>query len=78
MTDFTTTSEQQIEVHRIATKMSEEGISAAFIAHVVQFACVYEGAFELMQLWIDSANAKDRDGAIADLQDGVQRFKERS
>lgn len=76
MTLFTTTPEQQIEIYKIAAKMSENGLSAVFISDVVQMACVYEGAFELMQLWAESTSSKDQDEIIADLQDEVERLKE--
>ena len=76
MTAFTTTPEQQIEVYKIAAKMSKNGLSAIFIADVVQMACSYEGAFELMQLWVESKSSKDRDEVIADLQDETERLKE--
>ncbi|MCB0330567.1 MAG: hypothetical protein KDD70_12910, partial [Bdellovibrionales bacterium] len=76
MTAFTTTPEQQIEVYKIASKMSENGLSAEFIADVVPMACIYEGAFELMELWAESDDDAERDEIVADLQDEAERLKE--
>ena len=76
MTAFTTTPEQQVEVYKIAAKMSAKGLSAAFVAEVVQMAVEYEGALELMQLWNESCDQAEQDEIIADLQEETERLRE--
>jgi DNA-binding phage protein len=76
MTRFTTTPEQQSEVYKIAAKMLEKDLSPIFVDEVVQMARVYEGAFELMQLWAEAKSSAERDEIVADLQDEAERLKE--
>jgi len=76
MTSYTTNPEQKIEVYKIAVLMNEAGLSSAFISDAVEVAREYEGAFELMKLWVEEKSQRERDEIIADLQDEIDRLKE--
>ncbi len=76
MTIYTTSPDQQIEVYKIAVAMHEAGLSNTFVSEVVAMAQSYEGAFELMKLWSEESEQRERDEIIADLQDEVERLRE--
>ena len=46
MSLYKTTDEQKVKLYEIATKMKKEGLEARFIANAVQFAEIYEGAYD--------------------------------
>ena len=77
MIPFTTKPEQKVEIYRIATEMSAAGLSAEFVSQVVEMASEYEGAFNLMELWSEEKEGKEREEIISDLQEEIDSYVER-
>ena len=64
-----THSSEQMKLFEIATKMKKSGLADDFIVAAVKTALKFEGVADLMYLWIDEDDRKERDEIIADLQD---------
>lgn len=64
-------SSEQVKLFGIATKMEESGLPAEFIVGAVQTALEFEGVADLMNLWIDEEDKKEKDQIIADIQDMI-------
>lgn len=77
MMSFTTTSEQLLELYEIATQMRAAGLPADFITAAVKRAEEYEGTFELMALWRDETDPREREEALIDIQEAVDDGLER-
>jgi DNA-binding phage protein len=73
---LTTTPEQKVEVHKIAAKMAESGLSAEFVSKAADLALIYEGAFDLMVLWSEEEDKSERTQIVADLQDEIDSHVE--
>jgi|SRR6185312_6832351 len=71
MSIFLTSDEQKIRVYEIAAQMKKIGLSIRFISACVEQAREYEGSYDLMVLWSEADNEKDRNEVIADLQDEI-------
>ena len=61
----------QLELFKIATEMNTQGIPANFIADAVSTASEFEGVYDLMKLWINETDQKERDEIVADIQDMI-------
>ena len=61
----------QIELFEIAGAMKKSGLSADFIAAAVNTATEFEGVYDLMKLWMNETDAKERDEIVADIQDMI-------
>ena len=61
----------QIELFEIAGAMKKIGLSAEFIAAAVNTATEFEGVYDLMKLWINETDGKERDEIVADIQDMI-------
>lgn len=55
--------------------MAEEGLSQDFIFQLFCLAEKYEGIFDLLNLWINETDPKERGEIIADLQDEIEELK---
>lgn len=69
---------KEIHLFSIATDMKKTGLlSDHFIVSAVHAAFKYEGVMDLMELWENEKNVKERDEIIADIQeildDSVQK-----
>ena len=64
-------SSEQVELFPIAVKMKKAGLEGSFIVHSVQAALRLEGVADLMHLWADEKDCKERDEIIADIQDMI-------
>ena len=62
----------QLELFEIATVMKKMGLPARFIAAAVETAMAFEGVYDLMTLWMNEGDAKERDEILADIQDMIQ------
>ena len=62
----------QLELFEIATVMKKMGLPARFIAAAVETAMAFEGVYDLMTLWMNEGDAKERDEIVADIQDMIQ------
>ena len=76
MKAFKTSAEQQVRVYEIATAMKTEGQKASFITNCVKLALEYEGAHDLMVLWVEASSEKEKDEIVADLQDEIDTHQE--
>ncbi len=61
----------QIELFEIAGEMKKQGLSADFITAAVSTATEFEGVYDLMKLWINETDSKERDEIVADIQDMI-------
>ena len=75
MIPFTTTAAQKVRVAQIAAKMKAQGLEDEFIAAVIDFASIYEGAYNLMEMWASEKKRTERDAIIADLQDEIEDYQ---
>ena len=63
--------DNQIELFEIATKMKACGLHSDFITASVQTAMEFEGVYDLMKMWAEETEPKERQEIIADIQDMV-------
>lgn len=68
-------NKKRFEIARIVFKMAEEGLSQDFIFQLFCLAEKYEGIFDLLSLWINETDQKEKDEIIADLQDEVEELQ---
>lgn len=68
-------NKKRFEIARIVFKMAEEGLSQDFIFQLFCLAEKYEGIFDLLNLWINETDQKERDEIIADLQDEIEELQ---
>lgn len=64
-------SSEQMKLFNIAIKMKKSGLADAFIVDAVKTALEFEGVADLMYLWINEKDKKERDEIIADIQDMI-------
>lgn len=74
---LTNNPEEKIEIYKIAVMMHERGLASSFIVEAVEAALGYVGALELMELWSEATEDAERDEIIADLQDEIERRREK-
>lgn len=76
MSLFEVSPEQKIKLYEIATSMKASGLDALFIASGVEIGLIYEGVFDLFELWAKEKDPEERDTILADIQDEIDEFKE--
>jgi DNA-binding phage protein len=76
MSTYRTSDEQKVRVYQIATEMHKAGLSASFITGAVKLAEYYEGAFDLLELWVTEKKQTERDQIISDIQDEIDDYSE--
>ena len=76
MIPFTTNADQKVKVYEIAANMKANGLSTEFISDAVEMALAYEGSHDLMVMWAEEKEQKERDEIIADIQELVDDHKE--
>lgn len=76
MSVFITSDEQKVRVYEIAAEMKKKGLPVKFICSSVEQALRYEGTHDLMVLWFEAENRKDRSEVLADLQDEIDNGDE--
>ncbi len=67
---FSTTTKQKKEVLRIAGKMREAKIDKSFVKDIIDIANIYEGTYNLMELWEGGD-----DKTLADLEEIIKEEK---
>lgn len=72
MMPFTTTPGQKVRVYQIAAMMKQQGLEDEFIANLVEIASEYEGAYNLMEMWLAQESQDEKGEIIADLQDEIE------
>lgn len=64
-------SSEQMKLFDIAIKMKKSGLAEDFIVTAVKTALKFEGVADLLNLWFDEGDKKERDEIVADLQDMI-------
>jgi len=62
----------KLDLVEIATEMNKKGLPADFVAAAVETATEFEGVHDLMKLWVNETEAKERDEIIADIKDMIR------
>jgi DNA-binding phage protein len=69
--ESTTSPNQKVKIYQMAANMKLTGLSDEFISNLVEMSSSYEGAFNLMQMWEEEKDPKEREEIISDLQDEI-------
>lgn len=69
--------ESSVEAIVIAGDMFRAGLPAAFIVAAVATAFEIEGVRDLMQLWAQETDPKERDAIVSDIQDLIDDFAQK-
>ena len=67
----------KVELIEIGHKMNQSGLQHEFIADAVQTAFEFEGIYNLMKMWADESDQKERDEIVADIQDLIDDCAQR-
>jgi len=59
----------ELDIKHICTEMIKAGISKKFVAGVERAAWEFEGIYDLMKMWDEETDEKERELYIADIQD---------
>jgi hypothetical protein len=59
---------QKLRIYEIACLMSKSGLSSGFIVPAVELACIYEGVYDMMELWEREPDEIERDLLVMDIQ----------
>lgn len=59
----------KISLFRIAMEMRHEKLSEEFVADAIQTGLEFEGVADLIMMWSEETDSKERDEIIADIQD---------
>lgn len=76
MIPFTTNADQKVKVYESAANMKANGLSTEFSSDAVEMALAYEGSHDLMVMWAEEKEQKERDEIIADIQEVIDDSKE--
>ena len=68
--------ERRLHAARVAQRMLDAGLPAAFIITTLDLVRDNRGIYELMVLWEDADTSNDRDEAVADIQELIEDHKE--
>lgn len=66
------TADLKVELIEVGHLMNQSGLPHKFIAAAVQTAFEFEGVYNLMKMWMDEEDQKERDKIVADIQDLVE------
>jgi len=64
-------SDLELELYDIAIQMKKSGLSSKFITNSVKIASDFEGVYDLMKMWEEEVDTKEREEIIADIQDMI-------
>lgn len=63
--------DRRVEIIEIGHTMIQKGLPKKFIASAVATAFEFEGVYDLMKIWAGERDKKERDAAVADIQDMI-------
>ena len=66
-----TLADRNVELIEIGHQMKLKGLSNEFVSAAVQTAFQYEGVYDLMKLWFEESDNKEKDEIVADIQDMI-------
>lgn len=69
--------EWSVELFEIAMQMKQAGLADKFITEAVNTAQEFEGVYDLMVMWRDESDPKERDEVVADIQDMIDDTAQR-
>jgi hypothetical protein len=61
--------EHDLKLYQIVAQMKSAKLSDEFIAATIRAALVYEGIADLVFMWADEKDSKERDEIVADIQE---------
>jgi len=64
-------SHSDLHVLDILNEMRHQGLESSFIFSLMENCQRYEGIRDLMEMWFEETNSKERDKIIADLQESL-------
>ena len=64
------------KILEVAVEMRRQGLEEDFVEQVVKLAMDLEGIRDLMILWHEETDSKEREEAIADLQDEIDEYRD--
>jgi DNA-binding phage protein len=70
-------SSEQVKLFYIAIKMKKAGLVDSFIVNAVQTALEFEGVADLMNLWADEKDSKEKNEIIADIQEMIDETSQK-
>lgn len=65
---------RKIKLVRIANEMKKVGLSDLFIINALEVAWEFEGVSDLMNLWFDEKDRKEKNEIIADIQEMIDEI----
>jgi DNA-binding phage protein len=60
----------------IAVEMRQQDLEEPFVEQIVKLAMDLEGIRDLMVLWSDETNTKERNEIVADLQEEIEEYRD--
>lgn len=69
---FNTTTTQKIKLYEIATYMAKSGVDYKFIVNAVHLGEIYEGIYDLMDLWLSEESKEERSNILTDLNEEIE------
>lgn len=76
MSLFETSPAQKIKLYEIATLMKNSGLDDSFIANGVDIGLIYEGVFDLFELWAEEEDQTEKEAILADIQDEIDEYQD--
>ncbi len=64
-------ADRRVEIIEIGHSMNQSGLSKSFIASAVETAFEFEGVYDLLKMWSEEKDQKEKDEIVADIQDLV-------
>jgi DNA-binding phage protein len=69
--------DKNIEPIEIGHKMHMAGLSGEFVSSAVRVAFEFEGVYDLMKLWADETDEKEKNEIVADIQDMIDECSQK-
>ena len=76
MIPFKTTTEQVMKLASIMVEMEGAGLDRQFIVAASELARTDQGLYDLMALWKNTADTKERDDILADIQESIDDYQD--
>lgn len=71
-------AKQQVDLFEIGTEMRKAGLPDSFVADAIRTAMEFDGVRELVVLWHEEDEAKERAETVADIQDMIDDCRQES
>jgi len=62
-------SDCKVELMEIGSIMHKSGLPSSFVAAAVEIAFEFEGVYDLIVMWGEETDQKEKDAIVADIQD---------